>query len=117
MSWSDASAICRLEWRRSRWLSAALCLLALAAVAALWLSALPRIGCEIGSGLVLAYAGWLLHREGRRPDCVLSWAGGNAGWQVECDDRTESMRHVDTSVRGGLVVLTLGDGSGKLRRW
>jgi toxin CptA len=117
MSWSDASAICRLEWRRSRWLTGALCILATAVVGALWLCALPRTGCIVGSVLVPVYAGWLLYRESRRSGCVLAWPGGDAPWVVECDDRTESMRHMGASFRGGLVVLSLADEAGRTRRY
>jgi len=117
MSSSDASSPCRLEWRRSRWLPVALCVLAVAAIAASWLSDMPRIACGFCSALVLAYAGWVLHREAHRPDCVLSWLGGDAPWQVEHDGRTESMRHVGASFRGGLVALTLADDANKRRRY
>ena len=117
MSSSDASSPCRLEWHRSRWLPVALCALAFVAIAALWLSDMPRIACSIGSALVLAYAGWLLHREAHRPDCVLSWLGGDAPWQVECDGRTESLRIVGASFRGGLVALALADADNKSRRY
>ena len=116
MSSSDTSSPCRLEWRRSRWLPVALCVLAVAATIALWLSALPLNACGIGSVLVLAYAGWLLRREVHRSGCVLSWPGGDAPWQLECDGRTESLRHVGASFRGGLVVLTLADAGGKPHR-
>jgi hypothetical protein len=78
MNSSDGSSPCRLEWRRSRWLPVALCVLAVAAIAALWLASLPPIGCATGSVLVLAYIGWLLRREAHWPDCELSWAGGVA---------------------------------------
>jgi hypothetical protein len=97
-------------------LPVALCVLAAAALIALWLSALPMFACGIGSVLVLVYAGWLLHREAHRPDCVLSWPGGDAPWQVEHQGRTESLRHVGASFRGGLVVLTLAGADHKLRR-
>ena len=117
MNSSDISSPCRLEWRRSRWMPVALCVLAVAAITALWLSMLPKVACGIGSVSVLAYVGWLLRRESRRPDCVLSWLGGDAPWLVECDGRSESFRHVDASFRGGLVVLTLADANEKLRRY
>ena len=117
MNSSDASSPCRLEWRRSRWLLVALCVLAVAATNALWLSALPLIACGIGSALAIVFVGWLLHREAHRPDCVLSWPGGDAPWQVECDGRNESLRHVCASFRGGLVVLTLADAGNKRRRY
>ena len=117
MNWSGASATCRLEWRRSRWLPVALCVLASAAIAALWLSDMPRLACGIGSFLVLAYVGWLLHREAHRSDCVLSWLGGDAPWQVECDGHAESLRHGSANFRGGLVALTLVDADNKLHRY
>ena len=117
MSSSEASSPCRLEWRRSRWLPVALCVLAVAAIIALWLSDIPRLACGIGSALVLAHAGWLLHREAHRPDCVLSWIGGEAPWQVECDGRVESLRFVGANLRGGLVVLTLADADDNPRRF
>jgi hypothetical protein len=117
MSSSRTSSPCRLEWRRSRWLPAALCALAFAAIAALWLSDIPRIACGIGSGLVLAYVGWLLYREVRRPNCVLTWPGGDAPWHVERDGRAESLRHVGASFRGGLVALTLADADNRNRRY
>ncbi len=117
MNSSDASSPCRLEWRRSHWLPVALCVLVAAAIAALWLSALPLAVCGVGSVLMLAYAGWLLRREARRPRCVLSWPGGDVPWQVECDGRSASLHHVAASFRGGLVVLALADSDGKLRRY
>jgi toxin CptA len=95
----------------------ALCVLAAAATAALWLSALPLIACGIAGVLALGYVGWLLYREAHRPDCVLSWFGGDAPWQVEHDGRTESLRYVGASFRGGLVALTLADADNKRRRY
>ncbi len=117
MSSSDASATCRLEWRRSRWLPVALCVLAAAAVASLWLSKLPLIACVAGSVVVCGYIGWLLLRELHRSECVLTWQGSDADWQVESDGGTESLRQVDASFRGGLVVLTLAEANGKRRRY
>jgi toxin CptA len=94
-----------------------LCVLAVAAIAALWLSDMPRIACGIGSALVLGYAGWLLLREVRRPNCAMSWSGGDAPWQVECGGRIEPLRHVGARFRGGLVVLTLADADNKPCRY
>jgi hypothetical protein len=93
-------------------------MLALAAGTALWLSDLPRVACAVGDGIVATYATWLIYRESARKSCVLAWAGGDAPWQVECEGRVESLRHVGASVRGGLVVLTLADEtSGRRRRY
>jgi len=92
-------------------------MIAVAAIAALWLSDLPLLACGIGSASVTAYAGWLLYREARRPNSVLSWHGGDAPWQVECAGRTESLRFVGASFRGRLVVLTLADADNARRRY
>jgi toxin CptA len=107
----------RLVWRRSRWLPTGLCLLAIAAIAATWLSDLPQVACIVTSAVVTAYAGWLLHRESKRPDCILTHSGDATEWRVECLGRAETLRHVAASFRGGLVVLTLADSGGKLRRY
>ncbi len=117
MSSSDAFSPCRLKWRRSRWQPVALCALALAAIAGLWLADMPQIACTVCSVLVFAYVTWLLYRESRRPESTLSWSGRDALWQVECDGRMESLRHVGASFRGRLVVLTLANDSGHMRRY
>ena len=117
MSSSGESATCRLEWRRSRWLPAALCVLAAAAIASLWLSELPLIASAIGSAIVCGYIGWQSHREWTHSDCVLAWQGGDTDWQVESNGHIESLRHVGARFRGGLVVLTLADANGKQRRY
>ena len=117
MTSSDAFLPCRLEWRPSRWLMPALCALAAAAIAALWMSALPPVACGLGSAATVAYAAWLLRHESRRPNCSLSWAGGDADWHVECAGRSESLHHVGATTRGGIAVLTLAEASGGRRRY
>jgi toxin CptA len=107
----------RLAWRPSHWLPASLCLLAIAAVAAAWLSALPQPTCMVLSVLVPAYAGWLIVRERKRPACVLVPSEHEAGWNVESQGRVESLRQVGASFRGRLVVLTLADDDGRRRRF
>ncbi|MEO7477773.1 MAG: hypothetical protein ABIT64_00890 [Lysobacteraceae bacterium] len=117
MSSSGASATCRLEWRRSRWLPAALFVLAAAAIASLWLSELPLLASAIGSAIVCGYIGWQLRREWTRSDGVLAWQGGDTDWQIESNGHIESLRHVGVRFRGSLVVLTLADANGKQRRY
>lgn len=118
MNWSDASASCRLEWRRSRWMIAWVIALGVAACVSLWLSDLPRAACWAAQAIAATYASWTLVREARSKPVALAWAGGDAPWQVECDGRTDSMGHVAAGFRGGLVVLTLREGSsGRLRRF
>ncbi|MEO8742708.1 MAG: hypothetical protein ABI365_05890 [Lysobacteraceae bacterium] len=117
MNSSSVSATCRLEWRRSRWLPFALIVLMVAAIASLWLSVLPVIACGIGTAVVCGYIGWLLRRELVRSDAVLTWQGGDMDWQVESQGRSETLRHVGASFRGGLVVLKLAGANGKQRRY
>ena len=126
MNSSDASAsfrpptesfVVRLEWRRSRWMATGLCVLCVAALTALWLSALPPFVCGVGSAMALAYSGWQLRREFRRPRCVLCWRGGESEWLVESSGRVQSLRHVGAAIRGGIAVLTLADPTGRQRRY
>ncbi len=117
MTSSDASSPCRLEWRPSRWLPAALCALAIAAVTAVWMSALPPLPCAIASAFVVAYTVWRLRRELHHSRCELTWPGGDADWRVECEGREEILRHDHASIRGGIAVLTLIDASGRRRRY
>lgn len=100
---------CRLEWRRSRWMMASLCLLAVAACGSLWLSNLPPTACIAGDGVVAAWLVWLLWREASRPPAELAWVGGDTTWQVVRGGTTRSLRHVETTFRGSLAVLTLVD--------
>jgi toxin CptA len=117
MNWSDASSTCRLEWRRSRWMLALLAILGLAACASPWLSNLPRAACDAGDAVAVAYSAWLLYREIRRKPCVLARIGSDPQWQIECEGRSESARHVGAIFRGGLVVLTVADDAGRHRRF
>ncbi|MCD7097258.1 hypothetical protein [Stenotrophomonas sp. MMGLT7] len=68
---SPTSAPCRLEWRPSRWLLAALSAMTLLAPVSLWLSALPRPAACLLAPPALAWGAWLLLRESRRPRCEL----------------------------------------------
>ena len=107
---------CRLEWRRSRLCVLLLVVLAAAAVAALWLSDLPRAACIAGSVLVAIDAVWLCVREARRRPFALAWAGGEAEWQLDGAGVATSWRHVGAHLRGGIAVLTLADARGRKRR-
>jgi len=111
----DASATCRIEWRRSRWMIALLLLLGLAGGVSPWLSDLPRAACAGADLLVVGYLAWALRREALRQPCSLAWAGGDAPWRVECDGKVAAFRHVDAKVPGGLAVLTLADEAGGRR--
>jgi toxin CptA len=58
---------CRIEWRPSRWLLAALALIAILAAFSLFESQLPRWLAWALAPLVLGYAAWTIRREARRP--------------------------------------------------
>ncbi|MBS0213959.1 MAG: hypothetical protein JSR26_12420 [Proteobacteria bacterium] len=109
---------CRLAWRRSRWLLAALVALAMTAACAPWLSSLPNAACAALDAAVLAYLGWLLWREGRRAAVELAWVGTAPGWEAIGADGSRRLRHVAARIRGGLALLTVEDPvSGRRQRY
>lgn len=131
MNSSNASLHCLLEWRPSRWLLAGMVLLALLAIASLWLSALPVWACVVASAVIVAYAGVRLRHEMRREPVVIAWAGGDApvmveagvvepgGAQHEVEEqgaRSAEFRFAALNFRAGLVVMSLTDQRGRRSR-
>ena len=110
--WSSASAPCRFEWRPSRWLIAALCLLAVLAAASVLASDLPgRVAWPL-TVTILGHGAWLAYRESRsRPHEVLI---RDAGTVVEIDGERVDAFRVDW--RGVLAFARWRDGGGRLRR-
>ena len=72
------AADCRLLWRPSRLLSAALIALGLAAAFSVVASELPLPASLPLAAMALAWAGWSARREARRPPRPLVIAGGRA---------------------------------------
>ena len=108
---------CRLAWRRSRWLMAALCALGIATCGSLGLSGLPAPAC-IGLGVAAAgWIAWLLWKEASQQAVELAWIGSEGAWRAECAGDVQALRHVGTTVRGSLAVLTLADDGGGIRRY
>ena len=68
---SPPSAPCRLEWRPSRWLLAALVALSVLAPLSILGSDMPRPWAWPAAALAALYAALLLRREARRPPCAL----------------------------------------------
>lgn len=64
--WSSGSAPCRFEWRPSRWVVAALCLLTLLAALSVPASNLRAAVAWPLTGVVLVHGLWLGRREWRR---------------------------------------------------
>ncbi len=117
MNSSNASLHCRLEWRPSRWRSAALLTLGVLAIASLWMSALPWWEFSVVSVLLLAYLFVLIRNDTQRAPVQLVWSGGAAPVMVIRANQEEEFTFFALHARGGLVVLTLKDGNGHNPRW
>ncbi len=137
MNSSNASLHCRLEWRPSRWLLVGMAVLALLAIASLWLSALPAPACIAGSAAIVVYALYRMRHEMRREPAVIAWAGGDAPVMVETGmpeadvvqpgvvqrevaeqgARSNEFRFAALNFRAGLVVMSLTDQRGRRSRW
>jgi len=107
---SPASGPCRLEWRPSRWLLAALLILALLAPVSVLASGLPRAWAW---PLALAALGWgiaSVRRQARRPvrRLVLAADGG------ELDGH--ALRGWSVAWRGPLAFVRAVDGQGRCHR-
>ncbi|PPU94563.1 hypothetical protein [Xanthomonas albilineans] len=108
---SPPSAPCRLEWRPSRWLLAALSLLGVLAPLSILGSDLPRGVAWSAALLALFYALVLLRREaGRLPRIVLIPAGAGTA-TVDGTPVTALQVHW----RGPLAFLRWRDAQGRLR--
>jgi len=110
--WSSASAPCRFELRPSRWLIAALCLLAALAATSLLASDLPGQVAYPLAVIALGYGAWLAYRESRRrPREVLI---RDAGTVVEIGGERVDDFQVDW--RGVLAFVRWRDGRGRAHR-
>jgi toxin CptA len=72
---SNASVSCRLEWRPSRWLIAAILALSALAAFSVVASEMPRTLAWPLAAAVLAHAVWLARREARKPVQAWFWPG------------------------------------------
>ncbi|MBN6148891.1 hypothetical protein JR065_00940 [Xanthomonas sp. AmX2] len=108
---SPPSAPCRLEWRPSRWLLAALGLLTLLAPVSLLLSDLaPLLAWPAALGAML-YGAALLRREARRPSRALTIPAAGA---ATVDGQAVEELQVDW--RGPLAFVRWRDRHGRVRR-
>ncbi|AJC48114.1 hypothetical protein [Xanthomonas sacchari] len=109
---SPPSAPCRLDWRPSRWLLAALTLLGALAPLSLLGSDLPPRLAWPAAVLALLYAVWLLRREARRaPRMLLVPAGAGT---PSIDGVAVSALQVDW--RGPLAFVCWRDAQGRTQR-
>ena len=81
--WCSASGNCRLEWRPSRWLLAALALIAVLAPLAVLASELPRPWAWPLASVSACIGLVTLWREARRPPRTLDWPlpGATLHWR------------------------------------
>lgn len=109
--WSSASAPCRIEWRPSRCLTAALLLLAFLAVAALLASELPRAAAWLLAVAAVVHGLQLALREARRARRSLLFT---ADARLLVDDVEVSA--VQLQWRGPLAFLAWVDPAGRRHR-
>lgn len=113
---SGRPLVCRLEWRFSRILVAALIGLGLLAAVSLWLSALPRIPAALAAGAAAAYGLGLARREAQRSPCELTWSGPDSEALLDFGGRRQSWSATRVRLRGPLVSLSGVDRRGRRQR-
>ncbi|MFA6985959.1 MAG: hypothetical protein WC213_07105 [Arenimonas sp.] len=116
MPLSNESSSCRIDWRPSPLLSAALVCLGALAATALWLSALP-LACKLPLGLLaLGHGGWLARREARRRVFSVEWNLDGSGVVMCLADRSLPLSAVRVNVRGPLASVSGRGLDGRTRR-
>jgi toxin CptA len=106
-AWCNASAPCRIDWRPSRWLLAALLLLTLLAPLAVLASELPRASAWLLAAAAAVQGLHLARREWRRPPRTLRFTTDG---RLLVDDVAAS--HVQVQWRGPLAFLSWRDAGG-----
>lgn len=113
---SNESLTCRIDWRPSRWLLAAIVVLTSLAVLSAWLSALPAwlagllsVAC-VGHGLRLA------RREAARAGVTVHLASEPGVAVLNFPHGAESWTQVRVSFRGALATVSGRDPAGATRR-
>lgn len=114
-SW-PTSPPARIDWRPSRLLRAALCLLGACALAALWWSALPAPACLGATATLPLLVAWQVRRERDHGARELVWAAGSAAATLVGDHGAEPVEVRGVDFRGALVALRFVDASGRARR-
>ena len=113
---SNSSSICRVDWRPSRWLAAALVALGVMAALSLWLSALPLFVKSAGLLLALADGLWLARRHLAQPPLAVDWLGGGEPAYLTGPGGVVRLQGVRARLRGPLASLSGTDARGRTRR-
>ena len=108
---SNASAPCRIDWRPSRWLGAALWSLSILAPLSLWASDLPAAAAWPLALCTAGGAAWsaLRYRRAASLSIVVPVEG-------EVTVAGEAVEDFDVIWRGALAFLSWRDGAGRVRR-
>ena len=113
---SSSSSTCRIDWRPSRWLAAALVALGLMAAVSLWLSALPPAWSVPAALVALAEGLRLARAHLRRPPLALDGLGGDAPAYLTSAGGVTRLDGVSVRLRGPLATLAGSDARGRVRR-
>ena len=114
---SSAFSNCRIDWRPSPGLRLALAVLALLALASLWLSALPAPLAVAGSVAVMAYAIRLHRNEAARVAFTLAWNSSESTAELNFGRHSQSLNDVRVLQRGPLAALQGRDELGRRQRY
>ena len=111
MPWCSGSAPCRIDWRPSRCLLAALLLLTVLAPLAVLASEMPRAAAWLLAAAAVAHGLWLARREWRRPSRSLLFTG-DGRLLVDGDEVGDA----SLQWRGPLAFLSWRDAGGRRGR-
>jgi toxin CptA len=113
---SNESLTCRIDWRPSRLLMAALGLLTALAMVSAWLSALSAWLAWPAMAACLAHGLRLIGRELARPAGMIHLTGEAGVAHLNFAGGAESWTQVRVNFRGPLASLTGRDATGRMRR-
>ena len=111
---SESSLPCRIDWRPSRWLVGALCLLALLSALSVMLSGLPAQMKPMFAGLAAMGGLGLARREALRPSVSLQWSAGRLAL-VDAQGGRRELHNPVLREQGPLLHLEARTDAG--RRW
>ncbi len=113
---SPSCSGCRIDWRPSRGLVAALVMLSVLAAFSVSASALPGEVRRPLAGLVLLHGLLLARRQQAQPTCTLEWRGGSAPARLVGAGLDIEVFRVALDIRGPLVRLQGRDRHGRAHR-
>lgn len=110
---SAVSSTLSIDWRPSRWLLAALCVLGLLAGLSLGLSDLGTLPATLAAAGSAAWTGSLVRKEARRPAGVVTIGQGITHLHLNGRGAPEPLHDLRWQLRGPLAVLLARDRQGQ----